>query len=346
MSAFATIRCTAGPDAGWVVELCPGFHWIGRAAGGIELSDPAVEAHQAIVEIEDAGTIALLQTTGRTPIRIGGEPVGRGWHRVVPPIAIEIGHSRLAVGTELPAIGTSEWAYIPMSGDADELDRFARDVVAAAGRRRTRARLVSQVPVVLGEGGTVTEIELRDRAGHRIAPGTLSAPALAVLDRTLAGAAPVEIDLSDHPTLAVVAPDPDVVAAAIVDQLTPIARARLVIVEATVADRFVAVGRPPLVLATDPDEVPPWCRSRLDVGTTWRGTWTPDTTAPATTVRLHARGRPIGVAIPVPACWTGPGASPRTSEDPCPGTSEDPAGRMPSTGDAEVAQVGRSSLRR
>ena len=287
MSASIVIRSVAGPDAGWAVRLTAGVHWLGRVPGGIEVHDPAIEAHHALVRIDERGRAGVLQTSGRVPVRIDGEPVA-GWVRVPTGATLEVGHSLLQVGSTVALPTGSSWVYAPLDDGSPELERFTRDaVVAAAVARRSTRRTATSV--VLGLGASVTPIEVRDRDGVPVSVGGVGDAAHAALLGATTSPSPLEIDLADHPCLAVVAPDPRSVADALTTQLSGRARARLVVVPAGDASRFG--GRTVVVLADAVDDVPAWCRSLLEVGETWRAVWTPDLDRPDRFVRLHARGR-------------------------------------------------------
>ena len=65
----------AGPAAGATVELGPGRHVIGRAAGArICLDDELVELHHAVLDVDRTGqSIAVTQVAGRVPCRVATE---------------------------------------------------------------------------------------------------------------------------------------------------------------------------------------------------------------------------------------------------------------------------------
>ena len=67
---------TAGPDAGWEVELRAGRHIVGRSRHcAVAIDDPSVEPYHVLLTIDDEGGCRRLQLAGRMPVAVGGEHV-------------------------------------------------------------------------------------------------------------------------------------------------------------------------------------------------------------------------------------------------------------------------------
>ncbi len=305
-SPTVPLHALAGPDAGWTVRLVPGYHWLGRRACapsiGVPVDDRTLEPHHAILDVADDGSIALLQTSGRTPIRVDGRPVRSSWTIVPNPSRIVIGATLLSVGQngsirrgESTAGGGRRSVLAPIRDDHVELDRFARDLAAVAVVCDDAVRLATPTDVVLGVGERRRPIDLHDAAGAPVLPGALAHIAQAIHDRATVTTGPVVTTLHDEACVAVAAADADRVVASILGQLDDVERARVLVVGADeLADFGVppGIGRPVLVRLSDGDP-PPACTSLLEVGDTWRATWWPELLDGATATRgtsLHAAG--------------------------------------------------------
>jgi hypothetical protein len=292
MDITLTVRCVAGPDTGWVTRLRPGTHWLGRIHGDLQMLDPAVEAHHAVVELSEDGRARLVQVAGRAPIRVDGESA-HGWVVRGAASVIEVGASRLElVDPASVPIGSSARVHAPLDDSDDELRRFERDVARAATAATTeRGSRRPPGTVTLGVAEQQLAIDLLDARSETVDLVSLPHPAAAVLDRHGRAELPVVTTVAPDRPLAIVGSQAESVARRISLQLPPRLRARLLTVAAGEADRFRAAGRPMIVLAPDLDDVPPWCVGVLDVGATWHGTWQPDVIdRPEDVVRLHAAG--------------------------------------------------------
>jgi hypothetical protein len=63
------IKVTAGPDAGWEVELRAGRHIVGRSRHcAVVIDDPSVEPYHVLLTIDDEGGVNVVQLAGRTPV--------------------------------------------------------------------------------------------------------------------------------------------------------------------------------------------------------------------------------------------------------------------------------------
>ena len=137
------------------------------------------------------------------------------------------------------------------------------------------------------------EIDVRRAGGEAVSLGELDHAAQVVVERGARRSIPYRIALNAGSPVAIVASDPTAVADGLTAQLDAHERARVLVTDATEAESLAQSGRPMIVLATDLIDVPPWCRSVLEVGAMWRATWCPDIVDHAdVTFRLHARGRP------------------------------------------------------
>jgi hypothetical protein len=289
------VRCVGGPDAGWSVRLPTGSHWLGRVDGGLCVRDPAIEAHHAHTIVDQVGRLALLQTAGRCPILVDGRPV-RGWTSLSSGSVVEVGATRLEIGS--PACAGSplvEWIFEPQDTTSTELARFARDVQFAADTAVRRALAEPDGRIEIGVAEIDVEIDIRRADGEVVSLGELDHAAQAVVERGARRSIPYRIALNAGSPVAIVASDPTAVADALTAQLTAHERARAIVTDATEAESLAGSGRPMIVLATNLVDVPPCCRSVLEVGATWRATWCDDIVDhPDRTFRLHARGRPRG----------------------------------------------------
>lgn len=85
MSTAPTLRvtCETGPAAGRATVLGVGRHIVGRSpTAAVRIADPAVEAHQAVLELRPDGSVAFTQVTGRVPCRREGDLVWLGASRL------------------------------------------------------------------------------------------------------------------------------------------------------------------------------------------------------------------------------------------------------------------------
>jgi hypothetical protein len=292
MDITLTIRCVAGPDTGWVTRLRPGTHWLGRIHGDLQMIDPAVEAHHALVELRADGRARLVQVAGRSPIRVDGASAD-GWVVLGVASVIEVGSSRLQLvdPTSVP-IGSAARVYAPLDESDQELRRFERDVVRAAEAAATD-RGVRRPPgaVMLGVADQPLAIDVLDGRSETVDVASLAHPAAAVLDRHARAELPVITTIAPDRPMAIVGAHAESVARRVGLQLAPRHRARLLTVTGGEADRFRGAGRPMIVLGPDLGDVPSWCVGVLDVGATWHGTWQPDVVdRPDDIVRLHVAG--------------------------------------------------------
>jgi hypothetical protein len=308
MEITLTIRCVAGPDAGWVTRLRPGTHWLGRIHGDLQMLDPSVEAHHALVEMGRDGRVRLLQLAGRSPIRVDGDPA-HGWVRLGHASVIEVGASRLELvdPTSLP-IGSTTRVYAPLDESDGELRRFERDVVRAAEAARAHGvEHRSPGAVAVGIADMRLPIDVLDNASKPADIAALPLPAAAVLDRHGRAERPVIATIAPDRPLAIAGIHAESVARRVSVQLTPRHRARLLTVAALEADRFRGSGRPMIVVASGVDDVPSWCVGVLDVGETWHGTWQPDVIErPEEIVRLHVAGASLRRACAIPTTLPDP----------------------------------------
>ena len=292
MDITLIIRCVAGPDSGWSARLRPGRYWLGRTHGDLQMIDPAVEAHHALVELGDDGLARLLQVAGRPPALVDGEPV-HGWVTLRRSSVIEVGTSRLElVDPSGVPVASSARLYAPLDESDAELRRFERDVVrvSAAVRSMERARRGGG-GVALGVAHQRLEIDVLDRASEPFDVVSLAHPVAALLDRHATAELPVVTVIGPERPMAIVGLHAPAVARRVRLQLTPRQRARLLTLTADEADRFRGAGRPMIVLVPDLTDVPTWCVGVLDVGATWHGTWQPDVIdRPHDIIRLHVAG--------------------------------------------------------
>ena len=99
--AGVRITVTAGPDAGWEIELEAGRHLVGRARHcAVVIDDPAVEANHVLLEIHDHGRVDVVQLAGRVPVATSRSYVELGDTRLdlVPPSPV----AGLMIGLTLP----------------------------------------------------------------------------------------------------------------------------------------------------------------------------------------------------------------------------------------------------
>ncbi len=302
MAKSTSLRIVAGPDAGWATRLDPGKHWVGRSGVAVALVDPMIEPHHALLRVDHEGRMAILQTTGRSPVLVDRSPAHR-WTDLPAGSGIEIGSSRIEVGAPEPPAATGvDRVDAPLDASDHEHARFARDVGLAADTAMARALVRPAGHVDLGVGEVELPIELRAASGEPIDPGNLDLTAQSILERASRRSVPIHAAITDDRPIAIVAADPARVVAAISAQLPERARARVIAVAAARAASFVGCGRPLLVVTDDRRRVPSWCRSVLDVGATWRATWCADVVdRPDRIVRLHARGAGPRRDQPVPA---------------------------------------------
>lgn len=290
-SGSAVVRCVAGPDAGWSVRLDRGSHWLGRGDVGVGVADPSVEPHHALVDVAANGSIAILQTTGRTAVRVDGSPTA-GWTAVPAGSTLEVGASRFIVGTSTTVVTSPmSWIYAPHDSSATELVRFERDVGLAAGAARHHLSVrPAGDSVDLGVAEVDVAVDVRNSSGQTVAIGDLDLTAQAIVERCCRATVPLWITLTANTRIAIVAPDRAAVAEGIRRQLPAARRARVLVVEDD-ADALAGSCRPMIVLVRDPVVVPTWCRSLLEVGETWRGVWWDDVhDRTDRAIRLHVRG--------------------------------------------------------
>ena len=292
MDNTLTVRCVAGPDAGWVARLRPGTHWLGRVHGDLQVLDPTVEAHHALVEVGDDVRVRLVQVAGRSPIRVDRDSA-HGWVTLGDASVVEVGASRLQLvdPASVPVASTAR-VHAPLDGSDDELHRFERDVVRAAAAIRTEARpRHSRGAVTLGIGEQSLAIDVLDAASESVDVVSLAHPVAALLDRHARAEIPVVTTIGADRPMAIVGMHAAAVARRVHLQLAPRPRARLLTVTADEAGRFRGAGRPMVVLVPELDQVPSWCVGVLDIGATWHGTWQPDAIErPDEIIRLHAAG--------------------------------------------------------
>lgn len=294
-SGAVVVRCAAGPDAGWSVMLEPGSHWLGRARGPIRVADPFVEPHHALLAVGVDGSVGILQTSGRSAVRVDGAPT-TGWTGVRAGSTVEVGASRFVVGSSVTGCGAIRAAtarvIAPHEASTSEHERFRRDVdLASAASRSQVATRPDRDSVDLGVAELDVPIDIRDANGRPITVGELDLAAQAIVGRSCRTTAPCWLTMAPDTTVAIVAPEPAVVADAIRVQLPPERRARIIVAEPGEAGSLAASRRPMLVLSTERAEAPPWCRSLLEVGTTWRGAWWERLhDHPERVVSLHVRG--------------------------------------------------------
>jgi hypothetical protein len=95
------IAVTAGPDAGWEIELEAGRHLVGRARHcTVVIDDPAVEPYHVLLTIEHEGGVDVVQLAGRTPV---ASAVSR----------IDVGDSRLDLGSPSQMTGLVLGVTVP-----------------------------------------------------------------------------------------------------------------------------------------------------------------------------------------------------------------------------------------
>ena len=286
------VRCVAGPDAGWACRLDVGAHWLGRASGELQLFDPAVEAHHALVDVGDAGRVRLLQTCGKSPVRVDGR-VTEGWADVPAGAVVEVGCSRLEFGKVAAVSGPAEWVFVPLDDTAAELERFERDVrrAASAARFRHLDERRSRT-VTVGVASVRLPVGLRDASSCDVPLSALSHPLVAIVERHCRADLPLRVEVDAARPLAIVGAVAGGVVAHLLHQLDASSRARVIVVAATDVEPVAGSDRPVVVVAMSPDEVPDWCIGVLTVGETWRGTWQADIVDdPADLVRVHVAGR-------------------------------------------------------
>jgi hypothetical protein len=95
------IAVTAGPDAGWEIELEAGRHLVGRARHcTVVIDDPAVEPYHVLLTIEHEGGVDVVQLAGRTPV---ASAVSH----------IDVGDSRLDLGSPSQMTGLVLGVTVP-----------------------------------------------------------------------------------------------------------------------------------------------------------------------------------------------------------------------------------------
>lgn len=301
MEPSITLRCRAGPDAGWTRRLTPGRYWLGRAPGDLRVADPALEAHHALVTVSASGDVALLQTSGRSPLCVDGVAID-GRTVLGRSSVIEVGCSRLELVDaglfEVGAAVTHTGAvFAPLDDSVDELARFERDL-----ERMTPALRRAQVDdhragaLEVGVVSHVLQPTVLDRTGTSLPESHWPHPVTAAIERHLRHDVPLRIRLDRGRSVAIVGPHRDAIVAHLLDQLGSTRRATALVLDPAGADDFAHVvehvDRPIIVGCATLDEVPSWCRSILEIGSTWRGTWRPDVVDdPTTILRAHAAAR-------------------------------------------------------
>ena len=97
---------TAGPDAGWCVDLEAGRHLVGRARHcAVVIDDPAIEPYHVLLNVDERGGIDVVQLAGRTPVATCASH-------------IDVGDSRLDFGSRPHVTGLLLGVTVP-----DGLDR-------------------------------------------------------------------------------------------------------------------------------------------------------------------------------------------------------------------------------
>jgi DNA segregation ATPase FtsK/SpoIIIE, S-DNA-T family len=93
-SSIVEVAVVAGPAVTTWRSLPVGRSLIGRARyAGIQVDDPAIEAHHAVLQTEEDGAIGAVQLTGSVPMRIDG--------RVVDAATQPVVGSRIALGSSV-----------------------------------------------------------------------------------------------------------------------------------------------------------------------------------------------------------------------------------------------------
>ena len=88
------IELTAGPDAGWEIELGAGRHLVGRTRHcDVVIQDPAVEPHHVLLTIDEQGRLDIVQLAGRMPLAMGCAAASY----------VDVGDSRLDLRPRRPA---------------------------------------------------------------------------------------------------------------------------------------------------------------------------------------------------------------------------------------------------
>jgi Inner membrane component of T3SS, cytoplasmic domain len=98
------IELTAGPDAGWQLELGAGRHLVGRTLHcDVVIQDPAVEPHHVLLTIDEQGHLDVVQLAGRMPLAIGFASASY----------IDVGDSRLDLRPRRPTSGLMLGVTVP-----------------------------------------------------------------------------------------------------------------------------------------------------------------------------------------------------------------------------------------
>jgi len=98
------IELTAGPDAGWEIELRAGRHLVGRTRHcDVVIEDPAVEPHHLLLTIDEQGLLDVVQLAGRMPLAMGCASASY----------IDVGDSRLDLRPACPAGGLVLGVTVP-----------------------------------------------------------------------------------------------------------------------------------------------------------------------------------------------------------------------------------------
>jgi hypothetical protein len=96
------IELTAGPDAGWAIELGAGRHLVGRARHcAVVIADPAVEPYHVLLTIDERGRLDVVQLAGRMPVAMGCA------------MHVDVGDSRLDLRPRLPVAGLVLGVTVP-----------------------------------------------------------------------------------------------------------------------------------------------------------------------------------------------------------------------------------------
>jgi hypothetical protein len=170
------IWVTAGPDAGWSVELPRGRHLVGRSRTcALTIDDPSVEAHHALLEISDDG-VDLVQLAGRLPVRVATAHVEIGDSRLelrppATPIGVVLGITicdpLTGVGGEPVVLDVDSVAIVDDNAEFARSRAIARSLASQAdalGLTTPRCVLAAPGDPLLDDHPAILEIGARWRA--------------------------------------------------------------------------------------------------------------------------------------------------------------------------------------
>ena len=113
------VVCEVGPDCGVSAPLSGGPVVVGRSpSADLTVHDPTIELHHLVVEPLADGRIRVTQISGRTITRIGGQPLTSGTTVIPTGTVIDVGASRLRVGTSAVVASDTASANTPIAATA------------------------------------------------------------------------------------------------------------------------------------------------------------------------------------------------------------------------------------